>query len=61
MTTASGRFRFQGPRPTPYEGRPGHIHIKVVAAEYEILYTTYFAPQGSRRGNVRLVLLPAAL
>jgi protocatechuate 3,4-dioxygenase beta subunit len=61
ITTKSGRFTFQGPRPTSYAGRPAHIHIKVQADGYETLYTEYFPPQGSRRGSVRLVLEPAAL
>ncbi|HZO98346.1 MAG TPA: hypothetical protein VFB42_13375 [Gaiellaceae bacterium] len=60
ITDRRGRFRFEGPRPVAYGGRPGHIHIKVVAADYEILYTEY-VPGGSRHGNVRLVLMPAAL
>jgi protocatechuate 3,4-dioxygenase beta subunit len=61
ITAKTGRFRFEGPRPTAYEGRPAHIHMKVVAKGFEILYTEYFPPPGSRRGSVRLVLVPAAL
>lgn len=61
ITPKSGRFRFEGPRPRPYEGRPGHIHLKVQAAGFETLYVTYFPPAGSRRGSLRLVLQPAAL
>jgi protocatechuate 3,4-dioxygenase beta subunit len=60
-TTKAGRFRFEGPRPTPYEGRPAHIHIKVEAAGFATLYTEYFPPQGSTRGTVRLVLIPSDL
>ena len=60
-TTRDGRFRFEGPRPKPYEGRPGHIHIKVQAAGFETLYVTYFPAAGSRRSSIRLVLQPAAL
>ena len=60
-TTKAGRFRFEGPRPTGYDGAAGHIHIKVEALGYETLYTEYFPPTGSRRGNVRLVLLPSDL
>jgi protocatechuate 3,4-dioxygenase beta subunit len=61
LTSRSGRFSFQGPRPTTNDGRPGHIHIKVQAAGFETLYTEYFPPQGSRRGSIRLVLELAAL
>jgi protocatechuate 3,4-dioxygenase beta subunit len=60
-TTKAGRFRFEGPRPSPYDGRPAHIHIKVEAAGYEVLFTEYFPRRGSKRGNVRLVLLPSDL
>jgi protocatechuate 3,4-dioxygenase beta subunit len=60
MTDNSGRFRFEGPMPTAYGGRSAHIHIKVEARDYETLYTEY-EPHGARAGNVRLVLVPAAL
>ena len=46
--------------PTAYAGRPAHIHIRVVAPDYEPLYTEY-EPRGARRGTVRLVLLPSPL
>src|SRR5262249_21636974 len=61
ITTRSGRFRFQGPRPTAYGGRPAHIHIKVQAVGFEMLFTEYFPPPGSARGSIRLVLTPSAL
>jgi protocatechuate 3,4-dioxygenase beta subunit len=60
VTDSAGRFRFEGPMPTAYGGRPAHIHIKVEARDYETLYTEY-EPHGARTGNVRLVLVPAAL
>jgi len=60
-TTKAGRFRFEGPRPTPYDGMPAHIHIKVEAAGFEVLFTEYLPPPGSKRGSVRLVLLPSDL
>jgi protocatechuate 3,4-dioxygenase beta subunit len=59
-TGAAGRFRFEGPRPTGYNGRPGHIHIRVEAPGFETLYTEY-EPRGAKRGSVRLVLAPAPL
>jgi hypothetical protein len=61
MTAKSGRFRFQGPRPTPYDGQPAHIHIKVEAPGFVTLYTEYLPRPGSTRGAVRLVLLPSDL
>ena len=57
LTNAAGRFRFEGPRPVSYEGRPAHIHIRVVAKGHEILLTRY-EPHGARRGFLRLVLTP---
>jgi protocatechuate 3,4-dioxygenase beta subunit len=59
-TGASGRFRFEGPQPTAYNGRPGHIHIRVEAPGFDPLYTEY-EPRGAKRGNVRLVLSPSPL
>ena len=56
-----GRFRFEGPRPVPYEGRPAHIHLRVIAGEHEILYARYAPAPGAQRGTVRLVLEPEAL
>ena len=60
LTDRSGRFRFEGPMPVAYDGRPGHIHVKVEARDYETLYTEY-EPHGATTGSVRLVLVPAAL
>jgi protocatechuate 3,4-dioxygenase beta subunit len=56
-TNSLGRFRFEGPYPASYEGRPAHIHIRVVAKFHEVLLTRY-EPHGARRGAVRLVLRP---
>jgi len=60
LTDHAGRFRFEGPMPTPYDGRPAHIHIKVDSRDFEPLYTEYM-PQGSKRGSVRIVLTPSEL
>jgi protocatechuate 3,4-dioxygenase beta subunit len=59
VTDRAGRFRFEGPRPVSYEGRPPHIHLRVVAAEHELLFTRY-VPRTPRstRGFIRLVLVP---
>jgi protocatechuate 3,4-dioxygenase beta subunit len=57
VTNAAGRFRFEGPYPTSYAGRPGHIHMRVVAANHEVLLTRY-EPRGRRSGSMRLVLRP---
>ena len=58
VTDRAGRFRFEGPRPVAYEGRPPHIHLRVIAAEHELLFTRYVPRAGAKRGFVRLVLVP---
>ena len=57
-TDRAGRFRFEGPRPTAHEGRPGHIHIRVIAAGHKPLLARYDVLPGSRGGNVTLTLEP---
>jgi hypothetical protein len=59
-TDANGRFRFQGPPAVGY-GREPHIHIRVSAADHETLLTRYGMAPGSRRGSIRLVLVPEAV
>lgn len=56
VTDRSGRFRFEGPYPSPYEGRPPHIHLRVSARLHEPLLSRYVPARGVRRGTVRLVL-----
>jgi hypothetical protein len=61
VTDRAGRFRFEGPRPVSYEGRPPHIHLRVVADEHELLFTRYVPAPRAKRGAIRLVLLPQRL
>ena len=61
LTDRAGRFRFQGPYPASYEGRPPHIHLRVIADAHLPLLTRYEPPPGARRGNLRFVLEPDAL
>jgi protocatechuate 3,4-dioxygenase beta subunit len=61
VTDRAGRFRFEGPRPVSYEGRPPHIHLRVVAKDHELLFTRYVPAPGAKRGMLRLVLLPQRL
>jgi protocatechuate 3,4-dioxygenase beta subunit len=55
----AGRFRFEGPYPPSYEGRPPHIHIRVFARAHEALLTRFVPAPRERTGSVRLVLRPA--
>jgi protocatechuate 3,4-dioxygenase beta subunit len=61
VTNRAGRFRFEGPRPTPYEGREGHIHLRVIAPYHRPLLARYVPAPGARRGSIRLVLRPEEL
>jgi protocatechuate 3,4-dioxygenase beta subunit len=61
LADRNGRFRFEGPYPAAYEGRRAHIHLRVVARGYEPLLSRYEPARGSRRGAMRLVLLPQAV
>jgi protocatechuate 3,4-dioxygenase beta subunit len=61
VSDRAGRFRFEGPRPVSYEGRPGHIHLRVLANDHEVLVTRYVPGPGAKRGAIRLVLLPQRL
>jgi protocatechuate 3,4-dioxygenase beta subunit len=56
-----GRFRFEGPPPVSYEGRPPHIHLRIVARDHEVLLTRYVRAPGARTGSIRIVLRPARL
>ena len=47
ITDRAGRFRFEGPRPVSYEGRPPHIHLRIVARDHEVLLTRYVRAAGS--------------
>lgn len=62
VTDRNGRFRLEGPRPVSVQGRPAHIHIRVVAPEHELLVTRYvLRTAATTRGHVRLVLRPQRL
>jgi protocatechuate 3,4-dioxygenase beta subunit len=61
VTDKSGRFRFEGPYPTAYEGAPPHIHLRIVASGHEVLLSRYVPARAARRGSIRLVLEPQAV
>jgi protocatechuate 3,4-dioxygenase beta subunit len=61
VTDRAGRFRFEGPRPVSYEGRPAHIHLRVVARDHEVLVTRYVPAPGAKRGSITVVLAPVRL
>ena len=61
VSDRAGRFRFEGPPPTGYEGRPPHIHIRVAARGHRTLHARFVVARGSRSCRIRLVLQPTEL
>jgi protocatechuate 3,4-dioxygenase beta subunit len=61
VTDRAGRFRYTSPVPVSYEGRTPHIHIRVIADAHEPLLSRFVPRKGSRRGTIRLVLVPEDL
>jgi protocatechuate 3,4-dioxygenase beta subunit len=59
ITDRAGHFRFEGPFPPSYEGRPPHIHIRVIARAHVPLLARFVPARGERQGTIRLVLRPA--
>jgi protocatechuate 3,4-dioxygenase beta subunit len=58
VTSRAGVFRFEGPIPPSYAGRPAHIHIRIAAGGYAELLTRYVFRPGSRSGRITIVLEP---
>jgi protocatechuate 3,4-dioxygenase beta subunit len=58
VTNRSGTFRFEGPIPPSYAGRPAHIHIRVAVGGYAEVLTRYVVPDGRRSGRITIVLEP---
>jgi protocatechuate 3,4-dioxygenase beta subunit len=56
VTGADGRFRFEGPVPPSYNGRAGHVHIRVAARGYEQVITEYVFRPGRKSGQITIVL-----
>ena len=61
VTDRAGHFRFEGPRPVSYEGRPPHIHLRILASDHEVLLTRYVVAPGAKQGSIRVVLMPVHL
>jgi protocatechuate 3,4-dioxygenase beta subunit len=57
VTGRAGTFRFEGPVPPAGFGRPPHIHIRVTAAGYEDVVTTYVLARDERSGRITIVLV----
>ena len=61
ITNRAGQYRYESPRPPGYEGREGHIHLRVIAKGHETLVSRFVPATGARRSTLRLVLVPQSL
>lgn len=55
---ANGYYRFQGPFPAPYAGRPSHIHLRITAPGYRELVTQHYPQNGATSAAFDLILQP---
>ena len=55
---AEGEYRFESNVPTPYQGRPPHIHLRVTAPGYQELVTQHYPDAGQTEATFDLVLEP---
>lgn len=55
---SDGSYRFESHVAVPYEGRPPHIHIKVISPEFVDLVTQHYPAQGQTEAEFNLVLVP---
>ena len=53
-----GAYRFESNFPTPYMGRPPHIHVRVSAPGHQTLVTQHYPKPGDRQAQFDLVLKP---
>ena len=54
-----GAYRFGSNYPTPYYGRPPHIHIRVTARGFSPLVTQHYPEKGKSSATFDLVLIPS--
>lgn len=54
----NGYYRFEGPFPPPYSGRPSHIHLRITAPGYRALVTQHYPQNGIPSASFDLVLQP---
>lgn len=52
-----GAYRFESHVPVPYDDRPPHIHIRVMADGYETLITQHYPQSGATSAEMDLVLV----
>jgi protocatechuate 3,4-dioxygenase beta subunit len=59
IADASGSYRFESNVPTPYTGRPPHIHLRVSAAGFKTLVAQHYPEEGKTEAVFDVVLVPA--
>ncbi len=59
MSDSSGFYRFESNVPTPYTGRPPHIHLRVTADGFKELVTQHYPEAGKTEATFDLVLVPS--
>ena len=59
VSDSSGFYRFESNVPTPYTGRPPHIHLRVSAHGFKELVTQHYPEGGRTEATFDLVLVPA--
>ena len=55
---ADGYYRFQGPFPAPYAGRPSHIHLRITAPGFRELVTQHYPQNSATSAVFDLILQP---
>lgn len=59
VSAATGAYRFASNYPSPYPGRPPHIHIRVTAPGFQTLITQHYPTPAATAAELDLVLRPA--
>jgi len=59
VADASGAYRFESNIPTPYYGRPAHIHLRVSAPDFATLVTQHYPVVGRNDARFDVVLIPS--
>jgi len=59
ISDSSGFYRFESTVPTPYTGRPPHIHLRVTADGFKELVTQHYPEGGKTEATFDLVLVPS--
>ena len=59
MSDSSGFYRFESNVPTPYTGRPPHIHLRITADGFKELVTQHYPEAGKTEATFDIVLVPS--